>query len=372
MPAKRTKQRQNWPIGLYAGKAKGVVYYRWLDPRSKKYVGLGRDLENAKKAAALKNQEIAADPVKRLLDRIDGKSPSTTFETAVKTWLAAVRSRKRGRGDDVQGVSEKTLQDYDGFGRRFRKHFGDETGIASIDLAAVAKYLDDTYAGKPRAYNYARGLLVQIWTVAISKGWVTVNVPDQTMKAVHAVKRQRLTLDQFEAIVAAAQKSEEDAWFAPAARFALYCDQRRGDVAGVPESAWDGSTLVFEQEKTGAVVRVKAGERLRAAIKDCLAVAKVGEGIIRKPGRREAVSADMLTKTFSKLRDELIVKRHKAWRRFKKTSDSKPTWHEIRSLGAKLAKDAGLAAGALAGHATAQMEAMYQKGHARTFEADSL
>lgn len=378
MPALRSPKRKNWPTGLYSARVKGRVYYRWLDPRTKKYVGLGSDFDHAKAAATQKNAELLSDPVQRLLDRIERRGKAISMGTAVNAWVGHLRSSQTGRGDDVRGLSEKTLSDYEGYGRRFCAHFGKDEMLAGITLQQVSDYLD-TYEGKARARNMARGLLIQLWDFARAKGWVYgENVPEQTLKLDHAVRSHRLDFAQFEAIVQLAEKSPDDAWFGPAARFALYCDQRRSDVSNVPAAAWDGATgvLVFVQEKTRHKVTLTAGPKLRKAVEDCLALDTVADGIIRKPGRRDFVSPDMLTKTFARLRDELIAQRHKAWRRYKtmkgRVDDGRPPWREIRSLGAALAKQAGLDAKGLAGHETAAMEALYQKGHAKTFAATSL
>ena len=80
----------------------------------------------------------------------------------------------------------------------------------------------------------------------------------------------------------------------------------------------------------------------------------------------------MLTKRFSALRDHLIEQKHPAWRGYKATSTGKPTWHELRSLGAHLVDSAGKNAKNLAGQATDQVARMYQEGHAKVFEAESL
>lgn len=366
MPAPRRRIRRNWPTGLYESVVKGTTYYRWLDPITKAFRGLGTDFETARNVATLRNQALAKPLEKKYLDRLDGIS-SITFRAAVEAFLRDVMARETGRGEDVYGRSEQTLRDYRGYCQRFRNHFGDETPLAALDLRQISDYLT-TYGDKNRARNVARGLLIQIWTLAVSKGWAPKNYPADTLKVQHAVQRKRLTVEQFESLASTAEP-----WFNAALRFALYCDQRRGDLADVPASDWDGERLVVDQSKTGHLVRITAGPLLKRAIKDCIACgAKNVPTIIRKPGRSEPVSADMLTKEFARVRDKLIMDRDPAWSGFKRTSPGKPTWHELRSLGGVLAEIGKKDQKALAGHATAEMVRLYQQGHRRIFEADSL
>lgn len=373
MPQPRSRKRRNWPVGLYDSVVRGVTYYRWRHPATGKYHGLGSDFELAREAAVHFNAKLHSSPLERLVARVEGSHAGVTFGDACTAFMAVVATRKTGRGDDVKERSEATLKDYEGYLRRFKAspRLGGDTPLARLGLEQVAAYLD-TYDDKLRARQYARGLLVQIWDVAVAKGWAPQNWAEQTLDLKPTVQRQRLTLEQFDAVVDAS-----DPWFKAAAKFALYCDQRRSDVATVLASEWDGKTLTFAQEKTGNVVRIAAGPKLAEAIKDCLAVpapkgTKV-RTIIRHP-TEGSVSADMLTRAWQRTRDELIEKNNKAWRglRGKKNEPKRPTWHEVRSLGAHLAERAKKDAKALAGHATEQMGAMYQRGHAKTFEAESL
>ena len=367
MPAPRRRIRQNWPIGLYETKAKGSVYYRWRDPNTRKFHGLGADFDVARTVAAQRNADIAKAPVQKYLDKLTDSAPSVLFSEACKAFLADLKNRKTGRGDDVRPRSASTIRDYGNYCRRFQEHFGEDALIGKIDLRQVSDYLD-SYGTKFRARNMARGLLSQIWTLAISKGWAKENVPEQTLKLTHGVKRKRLTVPQYESVLAAAEP-----WFSAACRFATFCDQRREDVSTVEAAGWKNGSLSFEQEKTGHVVHVKAGPRLTQAIEDCLANGpRTVKTIIRKPGRRQPVSDDMLTKTFSRIRNRLIAKKHDAWKGYKLKSEGKPTWHELRSLGTHFADVADKDSKSLAGHATEEMNAEYKKGHKRVFHAESL
>ena len=372
MPAPRAQRiRRNWPTGLYHSVVNGTTYYRWRDPNTGKFHGLGADFDVANSVAAQKNAEISKAPVQKYLDRIAGAIVSVSFAFACDAWIADVKGRKTGRGDNVRGRSKVTIQDYIWYAERFRRYFGDDTLIRNISLQQVSDYLD-SYGTKLRGRNIARGLLVQIWRLAVSKGWVKENIPDKTIKITHAVKRKRLMIPQYESIIKAAEEASE-AWFSGACRFALFCDQRREDVTTVEAAGWKDGVLSFEQEKTGHFVHVKAGPLLAQAIEDCIANGpRTVKTIIRKPGRRQPVSDDMLTRTFAKFRDELIEKKDPAWKGFKPKSEGKPTWHELRSLGVHFADLAKKDPQSLAGHASKAMTEEYKKGHKRVFHAESL
>jgi enterobacteria phage integrase len=373
MPIRRSAKRRNWPTGLYSNVVGGVTYYRYRDPITRQFSGLGTNFEVARQAAANRNAEISQSPLQKYTEKLSGAVPAKPFTDVCAAFLGDVRARRTGRGKDSRERSDKTLSDYAGYCRRFQDHFGERKPFASITLAEISDYLD-TYGDKLRARNVARGLLVQIWAAGLARGWAKDNLPERTIKVAHAVARQRLTNQQFESIVSAARQ-QGDAWFAAACEFALYCDQRREDVSTMPVRAWNAAqdTLTFVQEKTGHAVVVRAGPKLREAIERCLAVEPSDAStIIRKPGRNSPVSDDMLTKKFSAIRDALIGERHPAWKAHKLKSKGKPTWHEVRSLGAHLAACAGKDAKQLAGHATDQVAKMYQQGHAKVFEAESL
>lgn len=211
-----------------------------------------------------------------------------------------------------------------------------------------------------------RGFLLDFFNAAVAKGWALTN-PVLVTKAAHVeVQRARLTLDDFLAIHKVAMRDYAP-WLARAMEFALVTGQRREEVANLgPRDVRDGKLWIVPAKTDKHGVRICIPLELRLAAVNW----SVGEVIARcrdnvlsrhfvhhstfagrvKPGDR--VRPHTLTAWFAEARD----KSGRTW----PVGSTPPSFHEIRSLAARLYHDQGVNAQALLGHKSPEMTALYR------------
>ncbi|WP_293371452.1 tyrosine-type recombinase/integrase [Nevskia sp.] len=331
---------------LYPAVVNGRTYYRFKDPKTRKFVSLGSDLAAAKKAAGILMSRRQTDAVTRLVAKVD--SPGATVSAAIADFSKALAGRINRHGAPL---SESTLRDYANMLERYERHHGTRS-IGGITHGEIADWLAPIPA---RQANMLRGLLVQLWTYAVARGWAEGNIVDKTLKVDAPKTRQRLLMPDYLEIRAAAP-----AWLAGAMDVALYSLQRREDVVDLPVSAWDAKAgvLVLEQGKTKKGLSITAGPQLRAAIELCLSLPPTSAKTIVRDGVG-SLDPDDFTDAFAAARDSI--------ERFAEMAPrTKPSVHEMRSLGAALflweCRDLALVQ-ALLGHETAKQTLEYLRGH---------
>lgn len=188
-------------------------------------------------------------------------------------------------------------------------------------------------------------------------------------------KRQRHTLEGLKSIIDAATTPP---WLKRAIRLALTSLQRREDIVTWLKSAvdMDKNTLTVSPGKTQGYdnpvhLKITMGAALREVVGECLRSPLVSPYLIHykpKARRREQIDAkdhwtsvtpDYLTKEFSKARDAAHAYDHVP-------AGERPTFHEIRALGAWLYEQQNFPqeyVQALLGHADEKMTRHYQEGH---------
>ena len=208
-----------------------------------------------------------------------------------------------------------------------------------------------------------RSFLRDLFAAALSKGWVATNPVNATKVVDAEVRRSRLTLDDFRAIHAVALK-DFSPWLARAMELALVTGQRREDVIGMgPGHVRDGR-LWLVQGKTKTKISIPLGLRLDAvgwSIDDVVGRCRdvsLDKHLVHhskpvaqtKPG--DPVRPATLTRTFAAARDQAGIKSEKG--------ATPPSFHEIRSLAARLYSAQGVDVQALLGHKSAEMTARYR------------
>ncbi|MNE11833.1 Phage integrase family protein [compost metagenome] len=360
-PRKRTTQYRNLPENLYAnGK-----YWRYRNPITGAVTSINKPMAEAIKLARAANAKLAplmADDG-ALLSLLSGEQVPT-FEHLLgrfeKEWLP------------TRGYSQRTLQEIRFKLAKYRNDLGARM-IGQLDVLAIAEYLD---LFSNNAYTKHRGLMVQIFAFAVAKGLAERNVAELTLvKLEEEKKRQRHTKEGLDKIIA--YEGTPD-WLRRAIRLALVSLQRREDVVTWEKAAVDleKNTIRVSPGKTQNYdnpihLEIVMGEALRAVVKECLASPVVCPFLIHyspKARKREqldakrhwnAVTEDYLTKAFTKARDD-----SEAYKEMPKAE--RPTFHEIRALGAWLYEQQGYPQEyiqALMGHADVKMTEHYQAGH---------
>jgi integrase len=360
-PRPRTLKNRKLPPNLYPnGK-----YWRYRNPVTGVMTSINRPVEEAIKLARAANLKIAALVVDdgALLTLLTGdKLPTVShvLKRFADEWLPE------------KGYAARTLEEIEFKLERYRLDLGEKM-IGQVDVLAMAEYLDQF---SNNAYTKHRGLWVQIFSFAVAKGLAERNCAELTLVKKEAEKkRQRHTLAGLKAIIDAVTTPP---WLKRAIRLALASLQRREDIVTWLKSAvdMDKNTLTVSPGKTQGYdnpvhLKITMGAALREVIGECLRSPLVSPYLIHykpKARRREQISAkdhwtsvtpDYLTKEFSKARDAAHAYDNVP-------AGERPTFHEIRALGAWLYEQQNFPQEyiqALLGHADEKMTKHYQDGH---------
>lgn len=349
MARRRRANKRGWPENLY--EADGFFCYR--NPIDGKRYGLGSDRVRAFAEARAANNHAALQRQHTfLIDRISGES-----ERTVADWIERYRKILADRN-----LAPKTR---DAFRQRL-KTIEDILGkliVARVSTRDIADFiLEWDSAGKKRMAQALRSFLLDMFREAVAAGWIETNPVAVTRAPRVEVTRARLTLDDFLAIYEQAKK------FSPrvcrSMELALVTAQRREDIRTLSFRDVREGRLWIEQEKTGNKVCIPLELRLGAVnwsvgeiVQRCRDVVASRYLIHHsehqgraKPGN--PVRATSLSCDFAKARELAKIK----W----PAEKSPASFHEIRSLAARLYADQGVDVQALLGHKSPDMTAVYR------------
>ncbi|PXW40623.1 integrase [Erwinia sp. AG740] len=330
--AKRPKRYDaNLPRNLTYRKTRKAFY--WRNPVSGEEISMGQiSRRDAISQAIEANHYIESNftPValmQRLIKKKDDSEPATTFMDWMKSYEAILK--RRDLADNTIKARTKQI----GY---LCNRFGEKdiTKITTKDIAEfINSYID---AGKNTTASTMRSLLVDIFREAIANGIATNNPAEVTKTPNVRVKRERLTLDEYWGIHAAACANQPE-WVELGILMGLVTGQRREDICEMKKSDIREGRLWVVQGKTGAQISLPLDLKLNAAsltlrhvVERCVA-SNSSEYLIgsdsRKTGREPgALHPDTLTKAF-------VAARKNCGLTF---TDSPPTFHEIRSLAGRL------------------------------------
>src|SRR5688572_23195582 len=226
------------PDNLY----ESAGYYSWRNPATGKRYGLGRNQEYAIREAKAANMHIAAP---RLIERIE-ITPKGTLAEYIPIYTANLKTR---------GLSKVTLYNRMSAIRAIARHMGHvPVGMRQEDTAVMTKGCADfirTYndAGKHRMAKFMRGILIDVFA-DMAKNWgLPLNparvLPNEKVE----IKRERLSIDQFNAIYKVAQKAQP--WVCRSMDLAIVTLQRRDDVSKMGFRDVQDGRLCVVQHKTG-------------------------------------------------------------------------------------------------------------------------
>jgi len=355
-PRPRKTGSKDLPPNLYrkTDRRNGVTYYTYRDPVTNRMFGLGKDKAQAIAETIAANASITAGPT--LVDRMV-PAPALAVSRPFSEWVVEYRMALEKR--DLAASTKRNV------GMRLNRlveEFGTRD-IRSIATMDVAKYLKGLAAeGKAQMSRAMRSLLRDLFMEAIAEGWVDSNPVDVTRAAKVVVRRERLTLEHWKAIHAEVKQP----WLARAMELAILTGQRRDDIA----------SMLFRDEVDGylQVVQSKTGARLRLSTEISLECLDLQLGVVIRKCRDRVLSKhlvhhgrtisrakagdpivlDTISKEFAAARDRAAAKHQIIF------GESPPTFHEMRSLAARLHELEGRDAQRLLGHRSAKMTDLYR------------
>jgi integrase len=227
--------------------------------------------------------------------------------------------------------------------------------ISAIRPHDVSAFIGRIYKDHP---PLSKRLLIETKSAfngAMDYGWIDRNPAIQVKAQQVTVRRNRLTLEQWQAIHAHAA-AQMPGWVSRMMALALVTGQRRSDLVKMRfADVWDDH-LHIEQAKTGTRLALPLSLRLDAigvtlgeAIESCRDYAVGDEYLLRKSTGKRPGDAS-LSARFESAREAAIPTCK---------SGSPTSLHECRSLSERLYRAQGINTMVLLGHSTQQMTDLY-------------
>jgi integrase len=304
---------------------------------------LGRvTLAQARNEALAANQHVL-DTKPGLIERMTG-SAHTVSELLGKLPVSTVKS---------------TLDNHRTQDKAIRASLG-ATSCAELTVAACAQLIESVAAATPNTAAKLRSRLIVMCRRGQALGWMDSNPAAVTQRPTVRVQRGRLTLETFTAIHARA--AEVAAWLPHAMMLALVSGQDRSTIVAMRRADIDGDVLHVRRRKTSALIDIPLALRL-----DGMGVT-LGE-LVRARGR--VVSPYLVhhhratgrASAGDPIYTERVSLAFAEARRLAGIEDGPeaPTFHEIRSLSARLyTAQGGVDVQALLGHKSDAMTATYR------------
>ncbi|WP_122544322.1 phage integrase Arm DNA-binding domain-containing protein [Pseudomonas viridiflava] len=355
VPRPRNAGSKDLPPNLYrkTDKRNGHTYYTYRDPITGRMFGLGKDKDSAIREAIAANFAEVSRPT--LGERVS--APTAIKSRLFTEWLEEYRAIYAERGLSVSSNKNVGMRI-----KRLDVEFG-QKDIRSITTIDVAGYLTRmAKEGKAQMSRAMRSLLRDTFMEAMAAGWTDVNPVEVTKAARVVIKRERLTVALWKAI----HEEAKQPWLKRVMELAVLTGQRRDDLASMLFKDEREGFLHVIQSKTGARLRISTtlrleclGLELGAVIKQCrdrvlsqhlvhhsrtISRAKAGMPIV----------LDTLSKEFSAARDRAAVTLGVD------LGKTPPTFHEMRSLAARLHAAEGRDPQLLLGHRSAKMTDLYR------------
>lgn len=316
-------------------------YYAWRHPDGRT-LGIGRvPLAVAISEASAANRHLA-EQKPGLVERLTG-ADKTVLDLLAKMDVAGAKNTAKSH-------------------RSLDKIIGDALGAVPVGRLTVrqcAELVESIReAGKDRSAQAVRSRLVGVCKLGVELGWMESNPAQATRARKVDTKRGRLTLESFQAIHARAGEVAE--WLPHAMMLALVTGADRVTVAGMTRDMIADGLLTYRRSKTGAAIAVPTRIRLDVLGVSLDDLLKHRTGVVSRylvhhvqqhpnAPAGSAVFPDSVSKAFTAAR---------ALAGF--PDDGAATFHELRSLSARLYKEqGGVDVQALLGHSTAAMTEKY-------------
>lgn len=337
---RRSEKTRDLPPNLYVRNG----YYSYRDPGTGKEYGLGRIKRDAINQAIEANFQVM-EVNTRLIDRLN-----TANEHSVSEWCEKYISILERRS-----LTESSMAEYRSRIKSITGWFAGKY-INEITTRDVANFLESyTSSGRNSRAKVMRSTLLDVFREAIAEGLLTMNPVEATRNTRVKVKRSRLSVEQFIAIMEASD--DMPLWVKLSMGLAIVTAQRVSDIAKIKWSDIHDDRLWIEQKKTGRKITMPlklTAPETNIVLNDIIDTCKKtysGCGTIIATRSGGQLQVGTISRAFAKARDSTGIK----W------EGEPPSFHEIRSLAARLyakAKGAEYAQGVL-GHKSAQTSEVY-------------
>ena len=350
---RRSPARKGFPDNLYC-KPDGYFWFR--NPLNGKTKGLGRDKAAAFREARAANAALANMSKSSLADWVVGKQQNSLAE-----WIPAYKKLWIER----ENPAKSTLVAVSDYLKYIEKADFAWMQLPDITTQHISDFIEKAH--RERSANVAtllRSRLSDIFRAAATKGLVTPdkNPVTPTYAPVHEVTRDRLSVEQFMAIRAAAP-----VWLANAMNLAVLTAQRREDLTEMKfEDLKDGYLYVVQGKSQGrtklridARIRlVEIGMSIDDAVKQCRDRVVTKYMIHHAKTEKAFKAGDKLapagiTNAFARVREKGGIKAE--------DGRTPPSFHEIRSLSERLHREQHGAEFAqnILGHKNAKTTSLY-------------
>jgi len=341
----RDRRRKDWPAGLREPRPS---YFTWRNPVSGKDMPIGRvTLEHAKREAREANEYLLAQKP-TLLEQLTGAG-NTVSQLLEQMPVPANKNTAK-------------------FWRSLDKKITAAIGNLPCNSVTVKHCADlltlETDAGNARTAQALRSRLVAVFSKGMTKGWMDGNPAEPTQAEPVKVRRSRLTLEQFKAVLARAPEVNE--WLRGAMLLALVSGQDRATVTGMRRSDIGVEFLAVLRGKTKVRIEIPLTLRLEtigmtlaeaiAACRSSVRSLSADRDYIVHHAREfgnaplgSRIHPDSLSHSFATARALAGL-----------DAAFPPTFHEIRSLAKRLYLEQGnVDTKALLGHLTEKMSELY-------------
>lgn len=304
-------------------------YYSWRHPITKEEFGLGRDKRDAFDQAIEANMELAGEIVRpRLVERLSGEEPRSWGRWCDEF---AKLLAERDSSDNTKRVRGSQM-------KRLRRCFPQDKLAASITTLELAAVLNGIKAeGKHRTAQAFRSFLMDCFDRMKAQGWLVGDNPAAVTDEVGVtVNRARLSFD----VLMAVYRATEIVWLRNAIALALVAGKDRESVRNALFTDFRDGGWWNERGKTGARVFLPLhlrldvfGMSLEDVLRQCRSTGIVSPYLIHQTQRAKGsrlgkpIHVNVITRRFT---DE-VTKLGLDW-----GGKHPPTFHEIRSLAARL------------------------------------
>jgi enterobacteria phage integrase len=352
MNRRRSKSKAGFPRNLYENDG----YFSWRNPLTDETFGLGRNRAQAFEEALEANLKIAKPRV-RLVDRISGDNKRT-----VEAWEAKYQEILK-----KHPLTPATRANYLTFSRRMVKMLGAQKPIITVSALHVSEGLDALVnEGLAGVAKSVRQYMKHSFAEAIVQGWRAIGdnpVVDTRITSPPKVARARLTLDVFMRVYEPSQ-----GWFRNAIGLALTGGQRLEDIGAAKfkdfrEGYWwikqaskktdDPHLIRIPLDLKPEGFHLSLGEVVSQSKRGAVLSSFVVHQTERRRGR-SVLGREIRPSTISSSFTDAVQALGIDW-----GDKTPPTFHEIRSLSARLYGAQGVNTQVLLGHSRAETTAIY-------------